>query len=147
MTGFVRKRDEIKERTIVNTGPPAERPPVAGSAQIREQQSAVLRFRSAYIDVLENNQRIEVITQSEARRRIEIGGYEAVGNNTVKYLRRLWRIEGSVDGPSRKSPPAAQDNFSQLIEPATSSMLASRCALIRGPIHRWPEGRNIRECY
>ncbi len=92
------------------TGPPNARPPSV-SAQIREQQSAALKFRSEQIDVLENNRRIEVITQSEARRRIAIGGYEAVGNNTVKYIRRLPPLGGPVDGPPRKVPPRASDNY------------------------------------
>jgi hypothetical protein len=92
------------------TGPPTGRVST-GSAQIREQQLAALKFRSEYVDVLENNRRIEVITQAEAKRRIALGGYEAVGNNTAKYLRRLPRLEGPIDGPPRKSPPRATDNF------------------------------------
>lgn len=76
------------------SGPWAARPPVTGSAQIREQQIAALKFRSENIDVLENNRRIEVITLAEARRRLAIGGYEAVGNNTVKYLRQGTAVAG-----------------------------------------------------
>jgi hypothetical protein len=55
------------------TGPPTARVST-GSAQIREQQLAALKFRSEYVDVLENNRRIEVITQAEAKRRIALGG-------------------------------------------------------------------------
>ena len=92
--------------------PPAITPaPATGSAQIREQQIAALKFRSEFVDILENNRRIEVINQSEARRRLALGGYEAVGNHTVKYLRRLPRPPGPIDGPNRKSPPRAADNF------------------------------------
>jgi len=93
------------------TGPPAARPPFTGSAQIREQQIAALKFRSDRIDVLENNQRTEVITEAEARRRLRLGGYEPVGNNTVKYLRRVPRLPGPIDGHKRKAPPRAADNF------------------------------------
>jgi hypothetical protein len=93
------------------TVPPAARPHVPGSAQIREQQIAALKFRSEYVDVLENNRRIEVVNQAEARLRLTIGGYEAVGNNTVKYLRRIPPVPGPSDGPKRKSPPRAADNF------------------------------------
>jgi hypothetical protein len=95
------------------TGPPAVRPSVPGSAQIREQQIAALKFRSESesVDVLENNRRIEVVTQAEARLRLALGGYEAVGNNTVKYLRRVPPAPGPIDGPIRKVPPRGADNF------------------------------------
>jgi hypothetical protein len=93
------------------TGPPAARPLVTGSAKIREQQIATLKFRSEFIDVLENNRRIEVVTQAEARRRLMLGDYEPVGNNTVKYLRRVPPPPGPIDGPTRKAPPRAADNF------------------------------------
>ena len=92
-------------------GPPAARPLLTGSAQIREQQIATLKFRSKFIDVLENNRRVEVVSQTEARRRLVLGGYEAVGNNTVKYLRRVPSLPGPTDGPKRKAPPRAADNF------------------------------------
>jgi hypothetical protein len=93
------------------TGPPAARRPITVSAQIREQELAELKFHTDYIDVLENNRRIDVITQAEARRRLALGGYEAVGNNTVKYLRRVPRLPGPIDGPNRKALPRATDNF------------------------------------
>jgi hypothetical protein len=93
------------------TGPPAERPLFTGSAQIREQQIAELKFRSEQVDVLENNRRVDVITQVEARKRLALGGYEAVGNNTIKYLRRVPRLPSPIDGPIRKAPPRAADNF------------------------------------
>ena len=96
------------------TGPPSVRPPITGSAQIREHELAALKFRTEYIDVLENNRRIDVITQAEARRRLALGGYEAVGNNTVKYLRRVPRRPGPIDGPTRKAPPRADDNFTTI---------------------------------
>jgi hypothetical protein len=92
------------------TGPPAVKIATV-SGQIREQQLAALKFRSEYIDVLENNRRVEVIGQAEARRRLRVGGYEAIGNNTVKYLRRIPYGGGSIDGPVRKQPPRAADNF------------------------------------
>lgn len=85
--------------------------PKTGSAQIREQQLATLKFRSEFIDVLENNRRMEVITKAEARRRLALGGYEPVGNNTIKYLRRLPTLPGPIDGVNRKAPPRAADNF------------------------------------
>jgi hypothetical protein len=93
------------------TGPPRARPPITGLAQIREHEIAALKFRTEYIDVLENNRRIDVITQTEARRRLALGGYESVGNNTVKYLRRVPRLPAPIDGPNRKAPPRATDNF------------------------------------
>jgi len=93
------------------TGPPVARTPVPGSAQIREQQIAALKFRSAQVDVFENNRRIDVITQVEARKRLALGGYEAVGNNTIKYIRRVPRLPGPIDGPIMKAPPRAADNF------------------------------------
>lgn len=73
------------------TGPPAALAASTVSAQIREQEQPTLKFRSEYVDVLECSRRVEVITQAEARRRLKIGGYEAVGNNTVKYLRLISR--------------------------------------------------------
>jgi len=85
------------------TGPPVARTPVPGSAQIREQQIAALKFRSAQVDVFENNRRIDVITQVEARKRLALGGYEAVGNNTIKYIRRVPRLPGPIDGPIMKA--------------------------------------------
>lgn len=91
------------------TGPPA-RWQATVSAQIREHEQPALKFRDNYIDVLEHNRRIEVITEAEARRRLRIGGYEAVGNNTIKYLRRLPWDGGPIDGPKRKCPPSAVDN-------------------------------------
>lgn len=91
------------------TGPPAATPSTV-SAQIREQQIPALKFRSDYVDVLENNKRVEVISQAEALRRVRIGGYVAVGNNTVKYLRRQ-APELPVDGPVRNAVPRAQANF------------------------------------
>jgi hypothetical protein len=95
----------------VSNGPPSAKTPVTGSAQIRGHEIAALKFRADYVDVLENNRRIEVITQTEARRRLALGGYEPVGNNTVKYLRRVPRLPGPIDGPNRKTPPRAADNF------------------------------------
>jgi hypothetical protein len=89
---------------------PAEIPSTV-SAQIREQEQPTLKFRSEYVDVLENNRRVEVITEAEARRRLVLGGFEAVGHNTVKYIRRLPRANGPIDGPLRKSPPRASDNY------------------------------------
>jgi hypothetical protein len=96
------------------TRPPPARLSIAGSAPIREHNLAALKFRTEYIAVLENNRRIDVISQAEARRRLALGGYEAVGNNTVKYLRRVPRPLGPIDGPNRKVPPRATDNFTTM---------------------------------
>jgi hypothetical protein len=110
--------------------PPAAVPP-AGSAQIREQEIATLKFRSNDIDVLENNRRIEVITQAEARRRIALGGYEPVGNNTVKYIRRIPIVDGPIDGPVRRTLPRAPDNFT--VDRARGHQFGHRF-----PAHRHP---------
>jgi hypothetical protein len=84
------------------TGPPAAKPPVTGSALIREQQIPTLKFRSEFIDVLENNRRIEVITIAEAVRRLALGGYEPVGitpsSTFVAY--RVCRVR-STDPPGK----------------------------------------------
>jgi len=95
------------------TGPPATRPASTVPAQIsRAQQIAALRFCSEFVDVRdENGRRLDVISQAAARQFLTIGGYEAKGNGTVKYLRREPRIELPIDGPKRNAPPRAAANF------------------------------------
>ena len=79
-------------------------------AQIRAQQIAALKFRSDFVDIRENDRLIGVVSQAKARQFLAIGGYEAVGQCTVKYLRRLRAAAGPVDGPKRNVPPRASDN-------------------------------------
>ena len=117
------------------------REPSSDSASIREQEISALKFRSTNVDVLENNRRIEVVTDAEARRRLRLGGYEPVGN-TVKYIRRLPIVGGPVDGPVRKAVPRASDNFT--IDKARGHQFSRRFLPDR---HPWPGSarhKNIR---
>ena len=94
------------------TGPPAAASASTVPAQIRAQQIAALKFCSEYVDVRdENGRRTGVISQEQARRFLAIGGYEAKGQGTVKYLLRSPVVVGPVDGPKRNVPPRASDNF------------------------------------
>lgn len=93
------------------TGPPAIKPVSTVPAQIRAQQLAALKFCSDYVEVRdENGRRIDAVGQSKARLLLAIGGYEAIGQATVKYLRRVPIPQGALDGPTRKVPPRASDN-------------------------------------
>lgn len=92
------------------TGPPAATPSTV-PAQIRAQQIAGLKFPSENVEVRENGRLIDVISQSEARRRLAKGGYEAEGHNTVKYLRRLARAEAPADGPRWNGARRAADSY------------------------------------
>src|ERR1700674_3027458 len=93
------------------TDPPAARPALTASAQIRAQQVAALKFCSDDVDIRENNRRVGFTSQSGARLLLVIGGYEGVGNDTVKYIRRLGPTDGPIDGRERSTPPQAADNF------------------------------------
>jgi hypothetical protein len=93
------------------TSPPAMRPVSAVPAQIRVQQIAALKFCSNDVDVRDKNGlRIDVISQWNARQFLAIGGYEAIGQATIKYLRRLPATGGPIDGPKRNVPPRASEN-------------------------------------
>lgn len=92
------------------TGPPAIRPVSTVPAQIRAQQIAALKFRSDCVDIRENDRLIGVVSQAKARQFLAIGGYEPVGRETVKYLRRLPTTTGPIDGPARNVPPRASDS-------------------------------------
>ena|ERR1035437_4613336 len=95
----------------MNHALPAVMPASTVPAQIRAQQITALKFCSEFVDVRENGQRIAVISQATARQFLVIGGYEAVGQATIKYLRRVPAPQGPVDGPERTVPPRAADNF------------------------------------
>jgi integrase len=75
-------------------GPPAITADATGSAQNREQELASLKFRSEYIDVLENNRRIEVVTKAEAR----------TINREIEIWRRAWTLAQQCDPPKVNRP-------------------------------------------
>jgi len=92
------------------TSPPAVKPVSTVPAQIRAQQIAALKFCSDSVDVREGTRRIAVSSEEKARQFLAIGGYEAVGQGTVKYLRLLPVAQCPLDGPTRNVPPRASDN-------------------------------------
>src|SRR5690242_7562555 len=92
------------------TGPPAIKPVSNDPAQIRAQQLAALKFCSDRVDVRDNGRLIGVVSQAKARQFLALGEYEAVGQGTIKYLRRVSEVQAPVDGPARNVPPRASDS-------------------------------------